>query len=476
MTPIFIGILAIIYLILAIYRLDWAVLVMISALPAYLLRTVIFGVPLTFLEIMILIAFAVWFVRTFRPYKYNPVKFIAERKNAIAYPFKYEIILFLIISWAAVAVAHFSPAASGIWKAYFVEPILVFILVINIFRKEGIGKIIWAFTFSALVISLFAIYQKITGQFIPNEFWAGAANRRVVSFFDFPNAVGLYLAPLVLLMVGFLFKIIKSVDPQKINSQKYVKVGIIAGTVVLSVLAIIFAQSKGALVGIIVGLFLGGLLVNKKSRILTIIIAVVFAIAVVSYQPAYKSVKETITLQKLSGQIRQQQWVETKKMFWGGYWFWGAGLSGYQTAVAPYHQAGIFIKTDDPNWLEKIRADKNFRDTHWQPTEIYMYPHNIFLNFWTELGLLGLVLMIWIMGKYLLWGEKNNRQQRRLKNADQYIVLGLTAAMVAIIAHGLVDVPYFKNDLSVMFWILLALLGLYNIRECPGINPGHLKK
>jgi hypothetical protein len=31
------------------------------------------------------------------------------------------------------------------------------------------------------------------------------------------------------------------------------------------------------------------------------------------------------------------------------------------------------------------------------------------------------------------------------------------AAMVAIIIYGLVDVPYFKNDLSVLFWTILGL-------------------
>ena len=43
----------------------------------------------------------------------------------------------------------------------------------------------------------------------------------------------------------------------------------------------------------------------------------------------------------------------------------------------------------------------------------------------------------------------------------KYINLGLTGALIVISIHGLVDVPYFKNDLSVMFFIILALAGLY---------------
>jgi len=38
------------------------------------------------------------------------------------------------------------------------------------------------------------------------------------------------------------------------------------------------------------------------------------------------------------------------------------------------------------------------------------------------------------------------------------IFLGLLLAMLAILVHGLVDVPYFKNDLSLEFWVLAGLV------------------
>jgi hypothetical protein len=42
---------------------------------------------------------------------------------------------------------------------------------------------------------------------------------------------------------------------------------------------------------------------------------------------------------------------------------------------------------------------------------------------------------------------------------------GLFCAMIAIVIHGLVDVPYFKNDLAAMFFIYLALIGSFNLQE-----------
>ncbi len=36
-------------------------------------------------------------------------------------------------------------------------------------------------------------------------------------------------------------------------------------------------------------------------------------------------------------------------------------------------------------------------------------------------------------------------------------------SMITITIHGLVDVPYFKNDLAVMFFVLIAMLGMINL-------------
>ncbi|MDO8260559.1 MAG: hypothetical protein Q7T50_03640, partial [Candidatus Magasanikbacteria bacterium] len=97
----------------------------------------------------------------------------------------------------------------------------------------------------------------------------------------------------------------------------------------------------------------------------------------------------------------------------------------------------------------------------WRPVEIYMYPHNIFLNFWTELGLAGMVLFAWIIGRFLYIAFR----LAQIDSKNKGIALGLLGAMVAIFVHGLVDVPYFKNDLAVVFWVLLAILGALNIGE-----------
>ena len=130
----------------------------------------------------------------------------------------------------------------------------------------------------------------------------------------------------------------------------------------------------------------------------------------------------------------------------------GAGLAGYQTAIKPYHQEGIFFNFDnDPNFRNNlVFGGADYKAKHWQPTEIYLYPHNFFLNFWSETGLLGLVAILLILIKFFTDYLRTDEARRPL-----YLIL--ISVMIAIVVHGLVDVQYFKNDLSVLFWLVVGM-------------------
>ena len=126
-------------------------------------------------------------------------------------------------------------------------------------------------------------------------------------------------------------------------------------------------------------------------------------------------------------EIRLNVWRATLRML-RDHPIFGAGLSGFPTTVEPYRAA--------------VGA---------QPLQ---YPHNILLNFWSETGILGVVAFGWLLVqafRYTLLGW------RRASRAWRPYHLGVAVALVAILVHGLVDVPYWKNDLSAEFWILLGL-------------------
>ena len=134
----------ILYTYLSWRRNDWSLMLLLFALPSYQVRFNILGIPTTLLEIMIIIVFLTWLSKNYKEiiknikFKIKKSKIDNLKSKVQRYPFDIEIILILIISFASIAVAGFSNTSFGIFKAYFFEPILIFILIINIFSNKTV--------------------------------------------------------------------------------------------------------------------------------------------------------------------------------------------------------------------------------------------------------------------------------------------------------------------------------------------------
>ena len=467
---IFLFIFLILYFILTRIRLDWAIMFLLVFLPAYLIKFSILGIPFTILEAMILICFFSWFIfdtnfKNFIRGEYWVKDYLKNRTKRVSYPFRLEIVLVLIISFIAVVVAGFSNEALGIWKAYFFEAILLFILVLNVFKND-VKKIIYSLSASAFIVSVFAVIQKFTGMFIENDLWRAEETRRVVSFFGYPNAVGLFLAPVVMVLAGRLWSLLSD-ETTKRSHYKIIESIFLVSTIIISILAIYFARSEGALVALFVAFIIFGLLINKLTRIIIASFLVITIVMIVLSPSLRNYVISKATLMDFSGQIRRAQWVETWEMLKDGRIIQGSGLASYQKEIKPYHVEGIFYDDGtDPDFHRHTVFNEEYRKKAWRPTEIYLYPHNIFLNFWTEIGLFGMIVFVWILIKsiyhlsFIIYHSKVNKN-----NQNFFIALGVLGAIITIIIHGLVDVPYFKNDLAVLFWLFIAMVSLIKINN-----------
>lgn len=385
-------------------------LLIVAFLPSYLLRFQIFNIPLTVLEGMILITTLIWIIQHRRDWKKVGASALKAKLPKTPYHRWFAAtILLLIAATVSIFVSTDIRAAMGIWKAYFVEPLLFFSIFISTVKTEEDKKqIIWALLLGTLPITIFAIIQKFTGWLIPNPFWQAEETRRVTSFFGYPNAVALYVAPLLPLAI-YLWN--------KRLTQKILLIVIISA----GLLAIIFAQSTGALIALAGTAILFGL-INKKTRPWALGAMIIFAIIFFA-TPLKQPFANEVLFQGVSGQLRLNMWGETVEML-KTHPILGAGLANYQTAVRPWH----ILK-----WAE-----------------IYLYPHNLFITFWSETGLFGLIAFIWLI---ILFFKKTIFSRTTLAKT-------LIASMLIILIHGLVDVPYFKNDLAVIFWTLLGLAAL----------------
>lgn len=439
----------ILFAILAFFRLSWALFILLFSLPIYLIRFNIGPFPSTMLEFMILIVFLVWLIKD-KPWRNFKKSVFKKRKK---YPYYLEIIAILISAWFGLLVANFSTGALGIFKAYFILPIMLYIVLVNR-AYLNIKKFIWPLTLSALFISKVAIFQ----QYLAGLDLNSLMEIKVSSVFPYPNALGLFLGPIILLSTGLFFSY-----PKISGLFVSIKKLIIILSVTFSFIAIFFAQSDGALIAVVFALFSIAILFNKKSRKISIISLILIIFAISLHQPSWQYVKTRATLMDLSGQIRRQQWKETTEMLLDGRIISGAGLDNYQNSLIDYHQEGIFVKdVNDPEWHRKVVWDEEFHKSAWQPVEIYLYPHNIFLNFWTEITIFGALFFIFLIFRviydlFILFRKSNQKQKA--------IILGVLGSLITIIIHGLVDVPYFKNDLSALFWIIIFLAASLKLKE-----------
>ena len=418
------------FICLAWKNIRWGVYAVVALLPTYLIRYSVFGLPATLLEGMIWLLFIIWLVKLKqeRNLTFNPVKIFknivkspmpAEQDaNPLPNQLKLPLFLFLIAATFSVFISANQIAAAGIWKAYFIEPLLFFMIFLYTIKNQiQLKKVIRFLGLTVLAIGAFAVVQKLTGVLIPNPFWADEATRRVTTFFGYPNANALLVVPVVLLTLSNLLT----------DKKKAIQIFNLA-VLVLGALTVFLAKSTGGLIGLLAG-FVFILLFHKKTRLATLLVILAVSLGLNFSLPVKKKIGYTLAkasethlpLDASDFHIRAQQWRETTAMLLDTPVF-GAGLAGYQNLVAPYHQ--------NPH------------------VEIYLYPHNFFLNFWTETGFLGLISIIWILIVFFILAAKN----------PNILTLTAASAMIGLLVHGLVDVPYFKNDLSVLFWIIIGLM------------------
>jgi len=405
---------------------------LILLLPSYLIRFSFGPLPTTLLELSFGAIFLVWLWRYAREDWPKILALVKKNKWLFA-------MTGLLLAAAAIAsfvgadiyesrlAAAFS--ALGIWRAYFLEPILFFIILLA--RSETKQIFFWL-ALSTVSISVLAIVQKLTGQFYPPSLWDAQLFGRPTSFFTSANAIGLYLGPIVMLTLCVIARKRRRGADEAIpllkQGDRHVA-SLLAMTLIitLAIVAIFLSRSAGALFALGVGLLVFIFSLGWKKLATTILLCGLATIIL------FPPLRTTAIFQDQAGQNRLALWkysteflTESPKNF-----IFGAGLRKFFRQVQRPHY--------DPTQMERLA-----------------YPHNLFLNFWLETGLLGLLAFLGLLG----WAAKT---AWKIKKAAPLIGAGLLAALTAFFIHGLVDVPYFKNDLAMIFWIIMAAIALTSI-------------
>jgi putative inorganic carbon (HCO3(-)) transporter len=402
---------AALFSILAWRHLVAAAAVVLFLLPSYQLRFSLWGIPMTVLELMILLLCVVWILQ--RALFWNG-------RSMYTFPWRWSILLFLVSAVVSIYVSPDRLSALGYFKAYILEPILFFaILWDRISSERHVRVLLASLGAGALFLSLIAFLQYL--DILPAlEPWVSETPKRVSSLFAFPNALGLYLSPVIALFLAFFLLPAHSRGRRRQNLFPL-------AIVLAASCSLVFTVSRGGIIAIgAVLLFLSFVSPYRKW----VLGAIAVAIAIVLVLPPTRMMLAGIASgADVSTDVRFVLWQGTARMLIDRP-IVGVGLGGFQLLYEEYKLA--------------------------KHTEILLYPHNIILNMWVELGLAGAAIFCWFLID--AFRKLSRVLHNDLSPFGRQLAFALCAAILAIIVHGIVDVPYLKNDLAVEFWFLLALV------------------
>lgn len=385
----------------------WLLCLTIFLIPFYFFRFKILGLPTNILELSVLILTLLVAVNLFisgRRWRFGSVL----------------PCLFVLVAFAAVYLAEDRTRALGQAKGWFLIPVMFYWSLINTISRENLKKLSVPVFISLMIISVWAILQKagvITTLFYQtsdNSFYQYlVGNFRVFGPFESPNYLAMFLVPMGFLSLP-IFDLIKTRVAKIILGLLYL----------LPFLSILYSGSRGGVIALIVSLLIY-LYVTKTgsihSKTLSISLSVMALVAGILflYRYGFNPESDSIRLDiyHYAGQLLQASW------------FCGIGLGEFQDKIATLSQNAESFKTFALPYA--------------------IHPHNVYLAVWLNLGLAGIIVFAGIIIDFL----------KKMFQADRnsLIFAGAFMAMLAILIHGLFDTTYFKNDLSMIFWLIVAI-------------------
>lgn len=381
-------------------------------LPSYLIRFSLGPLPSTALEGFFFVLLIVWASKK--------RKVSSWKKSIHAFSktmFFWPGMLLLLGATLSIFVATDTLAALGIWKAYFIEPFLfAWILHDQVKTKQDWKKIFIGLGGMVIALTLVSVIQSITGWWSPTWEWTLPESRRITSLFTSPNALGLVVGPITLLYLGWFWL------AKKENKKKKILL-FLAFVILCGMLSVYLAVSRGAIIAMVAGVvFILWRIWSKQG----VAILGIIGLSIILLLPSLRQpLTDIASFQVDSGQSRLALYTGT----------------GTLLKQSPILGLGLASFADR---FEEVRIGEF--------TEELIYPHNLFLNFWAETSLFGLMAILWIAWVITksTWKEKSFAMSS-----------AIIAALIVVFVHGFVDVPYFKNDLAMMTWILLSALTFF---------------
>ncbi len=403
-------------------KLPWGIFLICLILPSYLIRTKIWFMPTTMLELSIYAVFLVWLLK----YGFSRIYHGLTQKNHARFLMFYRtsylipIILLFIACIISVYISSDRQIALGVFKAWFIVPLILFFLILQLIKtKKQILMIIWSLLLSASVLSIYGIIEKIFGFGLPTS-------GRVNSVFIPANYLSLYIGPIICLAIGML--VLKYDKKIKTSCVSYL---IPLLLLVICIIALFLTRSYGGWFGVGAGLGFIFFFLKFKRKWIYLILVGVIALTFIALDFQTPKFRCAVGLDESCGSFYSR--IGIWKVSWQ--MIKEHPISGIGLAFEPVYRQ--YIKLSSFKLAPPLASQ----------------PHNLYLAFWAETGILGLIAFLWI----LVFFFKSLIFKKHPSFFTRSLSVGLSSAMVCVLVHGLVDVPYWKNDLSCLFWVIVGI-------------------
>jgi len=377
-----------------------------------------------FINSLIVIAFSVWLMKG---------ELRIARLGAIGY---------LLIAWAVIIIL------SILWSGYkfsafinafqWVTDILLFYLIFQI-TPSGNEKlpriVINIFLATAVLVIFYSLYQYFWGLAelrstidltnipleLKDDFISRVNANELFGTFTYQNSFGAFL---VIIIPVFLSLLIQAITKRNLLlGISYLSLTILSACVLYT------TGSKGAWIASGVSIVIFGVValwkgLNRRLRLITpLICSIVLVITAI------------LLMNTESMQVRLGYWQGALGIIKDNFWS-GVGLGNFSSHYTMYK----------PVWAgETIHA------------------HNVFIEVFAELGIIGFILFsaIWLV---ILFKCFKALSKNLVDSKNRMLIIGFTSAIIGFLIHSLVDFNFSESGLSMSIWLIVgcAIALIYN--------------
>jgi O-antigen ligase len=398
-------------------RITTGIVLIVFWAPFFLFPVELYTFAFPLVEILLWVTFGAWVLKQISHWGYRRQTTIAQYQTLhyTLNPIDWIIIIWLFLGFLALIWSLRFGVAITEYRTLFVQPALFYLIMrTTTHNKNQIQTLVYTFIAAGIVISGIGIFNWLRGVGIEAE----DGLRRLTSVYGSPNNAALFLSRVLPFII-----VLGLVKYGKVRYAAILSAAIISTGILLTF-------SAGAFfVGLPISIIAILLLLYGKRAFLPLVGVGLLALVGLVIAVQIPRFERLTDLSSGTNFYRIRVWQSTVNMI-DDHPITGLGLDQFL-----YEFRGHYIMPDA-----------------WEEPEL-SHPHNIFLDFWSRLGVPGVLLL---MGSTIILVRTVLHQRKHSHNL--WLVVACAGALVNTVAHGLVDNSIYVIDLAYVTMLIFALL------------------